>query len=135
MPEGQQVKDAYYSYNDQNEKTLNIVREEDYDSGSVMVHSMIGAIAGMALANSLMNSGSNLNNTMRSRASYANVRSKEQEKEKKRTATGGYVAMSKSYASSRIRSNPSRLSTMKSGAMSRVVSARSGGYSGGSRGG
>ncbi len=34
------IKDAYYSYNEQNEKTLNIVREEDDDSGSVMVHSI-----------------------------------------------------------------------------------------------
>lgn len=130
------IKDAYYTNDEQTgQRVLNVVREDDNgtDAGDVMVYGLMGALAGAALASSFTNHSS-YRTALHAQSGYANHRTAQQEKERKRGGIAAYVATSKTASVSRIRSNPSRLSTIKSGVMSRVASARSAGYSGGARG-
>lgn len=122
------VSHAYYS-DENGERQLNIVREDD--NGNMVTNMLMGAVAGYALSSAMNSSGHN--SYYRSQPTYRQpvTMSKEDEKKRRGGAYAGYVSSTRSAAMSRIKSNPSRMSTIKQGAFSRVASARSAGYSAG----
>lgn len=125
------VEDAYYSTDPETgEKVLNIVHRDD-DGDDMLVHGLMGAAMGAMLMNSFSDRDS-YRSSLRSHSSSRSLRSRDDERRRRSSATAAYVANQKASAVSSIRSNPSRVSSIKSGVMSRTSSARSASYSRGS---
>jgi hypothetical protein len=130
------IKDMYYGVDDDGNKVLHIVREvKDEKTGQVQAHSDVmplvtGMALGMMMGNMMNNNGGyNSGYAPRSSSSY----NMDDERRRKNTAMGGYVAstrtsVSRSYVSSRPTSS---YSTRSSGVFSSSSSARGGSYSGG----
>lgn len=135
------IKDAYYTVDPQSgQRVLNIVREEDDGNagpgvGSFFVYSMLGAMVGNNLSSSFSPSNGSYHKSLSSLSTSTTRRTKEEERQYRSTGYAGYVATHKKAAVAKIRSNPARMKTIRTGVMSRISSSRSASYSsGGSRG-
>lgn len=121
------VKDAYYGVDEKTgEKVLYVEREED--NGNVMMAGFPGFVAGYALA-STFGSGPGY---YRANASSISSMTAGKASRWKNSARAQNLQSIKSTHISSIRSNPARMSSIKTGVMSRMSSARSAGYSSGS---
>lgn len=121
------IKSAYYgpSPDGSEEKVLYIQKEEDEQ---IQTSSFPGFFAGYALA-SMMNNNSGFYHS--NAATTTNMTAK-QAKRHKNGMRAQYIRGIKTAKVNSIRSNPSRMSSISRGVMSRVSSARSAGYSSGS---
>lgn len=121
------IKSAYYgpSPDGSEEKVLYIQREEE---GQVQTSSFPGFFAGYALASMM----SNNSNFFHSNAATTTSMNATQARRHQNAMRAQHLRGIKTAQISSIRSNPSKMSTISRGVMSRMSSARSSGYSRGS---
>lgn len=134
------IKDAYYSVNDEGEKQLNIVHENEQGEPTSTVWPLLGGLAAGALLANMINMGGVNNYSNYHRPVYVYHRSYDEERKRKNYATSGYIASKRAYVvrsykprytsapASKSYSSTSVSSTSK-GVFSSGSSARSGGYS------
>lgn len=136
------IKDAYYSVNENGEKQLHIVHENEKGEPTSTVWPMLGGLAAGALLANMINMGGVNNYASYHRPAYVYHRSYEEERKRKNYATSGYVASTRSYVVKSYTPRYTRAgqvgrtghtqivtSSTSKGVFSSGSSARSGGYS------
>ncbi|WP_018693423.1 hypothetical protein [Algicola sagamiensis] len=142
------IVDAYYSFDDNGEKVLNVIREKEPEgtqtegsestpvaesqglSGAeVMLYALAGGLTAAALAKAFSNKSPQ---AFRSGASSHYSTTMKDAQKRKNFARSGYLSKMKSKKISSIKSNPSKLSSVKKGVFNRKSSTRSSSYSSGS---
>jgi hypothetical protein len=111
---------AYYTYDANGEKVLNVVRADDNDSNMTETL-LMGAIAGVGasmLFNAIANNSQYHNPAHRQGMYQSQVMTKEKERERRSTAFVNYAAMTKANTATALRSNPSKMTALKSATLS-----------------
>lgn len=133
------IKDAYYTVDKETgQRVLNIVREDDSKpsssggagAGSLIAYSMLGAMAGNSLSNALTSGSGSAHQSLTSHSTSTTTRTAAQERTFRSTGQAAYTGAQKKAAVARVKADPARMKTIRTGAMSRVSSARSASYSG-----
>ncbi len=131
------IQEAYYSINDEGKRVVNVVREDNDNSGAYLVAGMAAGMSAAMLMNTMNNDrdrkrsggGAYVHSAFNNNSSAP--MSKGQVNAKKRRANATYTRNARKVSSAKVRSGRATVSS-RSSAFSGSSSARSSGYSSGS---
>ncbi|UUW39781.1 hypothetical protein VP14_094 [Vibrio phage VPMCC14] len=117
------IKDAYYSYDENGNKMLNVVREDtsqqsssDGDEGlggmEVFALAAVGGLVGSALANSMMSNPSYHDRSYRQKTYYSQRMTKKDAEKRRQSYTAMYNNRKVSNNMEMVKRNPSKMSTL-----------------------